>query len=36
MRDSDPVNHAALTLVESINPQTKRFVVNFNDDFYLA
>jgi Ca-activated chloride channel homolog len=36
MRDKRPrVNEAALTLVESSNPQDQVFVVNFNDDFYL-
>src|SRR5580693_1977124 len=36
MRDKRPrVNEAALTLVESSNPQDEAFVVNFNDDFYL-
>ena len=36
MRDKRPrVNEAALTLVESSNPQDQAFVVNFNDDFYL-
>jgi VWFA-related protein len=29
------VNEAALTLVQSSNPQDEAFVVNFNDDFYL-
>jgi VWFA-related protein len=29
------VNEAAITLVESSNPQDEAFVVNFNDDFYL-
>src|SRR6202166_1621653 len=36
MRDKRPrVNQAALTLVETSNPQDEAFVVNFNDDFYL-
>ncbi len=36
MRDKRPrVNAAAITLVESSNPQDEAFVVNFNDDFYL-
>jgi Ca-activated chloride channel family protein len=36
MRDKRPrVNEAALTLVQSSNPQDEAFVVNFNDDFYL-
>ena len=36
MRDKRPqVNEAALTLVETSNPQDEAFVVNFNDDFYL-
>src|ERR1700688_3313374 len=36
MCDKRPrVNEAALTLVESSNPQDEAFVVNFNDDFYL-
>jgi len=36
MRDKRPkVNEAALTLVQSSNPQDEVFVVNFNDDFYL-
>src|ERR1700741_184791 len=36
MRDKRPrVNEAALTLVQSSNPQGEAFVVNFNDDFYL-
>jgi Ca-activated chloride channel family protein len=36
MRDKRPrVNEAALTLVQSSNPQDESFVVNFNDDFYL-
>jgi Ca-activated chloride channel family protein len=36
MRDKRPrVNEAAITLVESSNPQDEAFVVNFNDDFYL-
>ncbi|MHB8501348.1 MAG: VWA domain-containing protein [Candidatus Acidiferrales bacterium] len=36
MRDKRPrVNEAALTMVESSNPQDEAFVVNFNDDFYL-
>lgn len=29
------VNEAALTLVQSSNPQDEAFVVNFNDDFFL-
>jgi len=34
MRDKRPrVNEAALTLVQSSNPQDEAFVVNFNDDF---
>jgi Ca-activated chloride channel homolog len=36
MRDKRPrVNEAALTLVQTSNPQDEVFVVNFNDDFYL-
>ncbi|HUI76010.1 MAG TPA: VWA domain-containing protein [Candidatus Acidoferrum sp.] len=36
MRDKRPrVNEAALTLVQTSNPQDQVFVVNFNDDFYL-
>ena len=36
MRDKRPrVNEAALTMVQSSNPQDEAFVVNFNDDFYL-
>jgi Ca-activated chloride channel family protein len=36
MKDKRPrVNEAALTLVQSSNPQDEAFVVNFNDDFYL-
>src|ERR1700739_4034120 len=36
MREKRPrVNEAALTLVQSSNPQDEVFVVNFNDDFYL-
>src|ERR1700738_3571801 len=36
MRDKRPrVNQAALTLVQTSNPQDEAFVVNFNDDFYL-
>src|SRR5450755_962981 len=36
MRDKRPrVNEAALTLVQTSNPQDEAFVVNFNDDFYL-
>jgi Ca-activated chloride channel homolog len=36
MRDKRPrVNEAAITLVQSSNPQDEAFVVNFNDDFYL-
>ena len=36
MRDKRPrVNEAAVTLVQSSNPQDEAFVVNFNDDFYL-
>jgi len=36
MRDKrSSVNEAALTLVQSSNPQDESFVVNFNDDFYL-
>src|SRR6184192_1070996 len=36
MRDKRPrVNAAALTLVQSSNPQDESFVVNFNDDYYL-
>src|SRR2546430_2688736 len=36
MRDKRPrVNEAALTLVQSSNPQDEAFVVNFNDDYYL-
>jgi VWFA-related protein len=36
MREKRPrVNEAALTLVQSSNPQDEAFVVNFNDDFYL-
>ena len=36
MRDKRPkVNEAALTFVQSSNPQDEAFVVNFNDDFYL-
>src|SRR5260370_39155045 len=37
MRDKRPrVNEAAITLVQASNPQDEAFVVNFNDDFYLA
>ncbi len=36
MRDKRPrVNEAAITLVQSSNPQDEAFVVNFNDDYYL-
>lgn len=36
MRDKRPrVNEAALTLVQSSNPNDEAFVVNFNDDYYL-
>jgi Ca-activated chloride channel family protein len=36
MRDKRArVNQAALTLVQTSNPQDEAFVVNFNDDFYL-
>jgi Ca-activated chloride channel homolog len=36
MRDKRPqVNAAALTFVETSNPQDEAFVVNFNDDYYL-
>src|SRR5579885_572418 len=36
MRDKRPrVNEAAVTLVESSNPNDEAFVVNFNDDYYL-
>ncbi|HUO35992.1 MAG TPA: VWA domain-containing protein [Candidatus Acidoferrum sp.] len=36
MRDKRPeVNAAALTFVETSNPQDEAFVVNFNDEFYL-
>jgi Ca-activated chloride channel homolog len=36
MRDKRPrMNEAALTLVQTSNPQDQVFVVNFNDDFYL-
>lgn len=36
MREKRPrVNAAALTLVQTSNPQDEVFVVNFNDDFYL-
>jgi VWFA-related protein len=36
MRDKRPrVNEAALTLVQTSNPDDEAFVVNFNDDFYL-
>ena len=36
MRDKRPkVNEAAITLVQTSNPQDEAFVVNFNDDFYL-
>ena len=36
MRDKRPrVNEAAITLIQSSNPQDEAFVVNFNDDFYL-
>jgi VWFA-related protein len=36
MRDKRPrVNEAAVTLVQSSNPQDEAFVVNFNDDYYL-
>jgi Ca-activated chloride channel homolog len=36
MRDKRPrVNEAAITLVESSNPQDEACVVNFDDDFYL-
>src|SRR5438128_3830013 len=36
MRDKRPrVNEAAITLIQTSNPQDEAFVVNFNDDFYL-
>ena len=36
MRDKRPrVNEAALTLVQTSNPQDEAFVVNFSDDYYL-
>ena len=36
MRDKRPqVNAAALTFVQTSNPQDEAFVVNFNDDYYL-
>ncbi|HYB62264.1 MAG TPA: VWA domain-containing protein [Methylomirabilota bacterium] len=36
MKDKRPeVNTAALTFVETSNPQDEAFVVNFNDDYYL-
>jgi Ca-activated chloride channel family protein len=36
MRDKRPrVNEAAITLVQTSNPEDEAFVVNFNDDFYL-
>jgi len=36
MRDKRPrVNEAAITLVQTSNPDDEAFVVNFNDDFYL-
>lgn len=36
MRDKRPrVNEAALTLVQTSNPQDEAFVVNFNDEYYL-
>jgi Ca-activated chloride channel homolog len=36
MRDKRPrVNEAALTLVQTSNPEDEVFVVNFNDDYYL-
>jgi Ca-activated chloride channel homolog len=36
MRDKRPeVNTAALTFVQTSNPQDEAFVVNFNDDYYL-
>jgi VWFA-related protein len=36
MRDKRPrVNEAAITLVQSSNPEDEAFVVNFNDDYYL-
>ena len=36
MRDKRPqVNAAALTFVETSNPEDEAFVVNFNDDYYL-
>src|ERR1051325_5232244 len=36
MRDKRPrVNEAALTLIQTSNPQDEAFVVNFNDDYYL-
>ena len=36
MRDKrDRVNAAALTFVQTSNPQDEVFVVNFNDDYYL-
>ncbi len=36
MRDKRArVNEAALTLVQTSNPQDEAFVVNFNDDYYL-
>jgi Ca-activated chloride channel family protein len=36
MREKRPrVNEAALTLVQTSNPDDEAFVVNFNDDFYL-
>ena len=36
MRDKRPrVNEAAITLVQTSNPNDEAFVVNFNDDYYL-
>jgi Ca-activated chloride channel homolog len=36
MRDKRPqVNAAALTFVQTSNPEDEAFVVNFNDDYYL-
>src|SRR5215468_8219735 len=36
MRDKHPrVNEAAITLMQTSNPQDEAFVVNFNDDYYL-
>src|SRR5215470_6347053 len=36
MRDKRPrVNEAAITLIQTSNPNDEAFVVNFNDDYYL-